>query len=64
MRRPEIELSLCVLCEVCESACPSVFRLNSAGYMEVIDLPVYPEEAVSDAVRNCPAHCISWVTDD
>lgn len=63
MRRPEIELSRCILCEVCQSASPSVFGLNSAGYMEVADFDAYPEEEVEEAIRSCPSRCISWVTD-
>ncbi|MBU0992544.1 MAG: ferredoxin [Proteobacteria bacterium] len=64
MSRPEIELSLCILCEVCRGACPSVFRLNSAGYMEVADLDQYPETEVDEAIKHCPANCISWVSND
>lgn len=63
MRRPEIELSRCILCEVCQSASPSVFRLNNAGYMEVADLDLFPEEEVCEAIKNCPSQCISWVID-
>lgn len=64
MDRPEIELSLCILCEVCREACASVFRLNHAGYMEVLELDEYPETEVDEAIINCPANCISWVSDD
>ena len=60
MKRPLVELSTCILCEVCTSVCPAVFSFNSAGYIEVADLPVYPEEAVTEAINNCPADCISW----
>lgn len=60
MRRPVVELSECILCEVCVAACPTVFILNDAGYIEVTDLAKYPEEDVNEAVKNCPAGCIYW----
>lgn len=57
---PVVELSDCILCGVCEDICPQVFRVNDAGFVEVADLPVYPESAVDAAIRNCPADCIYW----
>jgi ferredoxin len=41
-------------------ACPGVFRMNDAGYVEVADLSAYPEAEVDDAIKNCPADCIFW----
>jgi len=61
MKQPVVELSDCILCEVCRGVCPSVFRLNDAGYIEVADLDVYPETEVDEAIRNCPARCIHWM---
>ena len=61
MKRPVVELSECIHCDVCVEACPAVFRLNQAGYIEVVDLDAYPGEEVDDAIRNCPADCIRWV---
>ena len=60
MKRPVVELSECIHCDVCVEACPTVFRLNQAGYIEVVDLDAYPVEEVDDAIRNCPADCIRW----
>jgi ferredoxin len=60
-RVPVVELSQCNLCEGCVAACPEVFRRNEAGYMEVVECDVYPEECVEDAIRNCPEQCIAWV---
>jgi ferredoxin len=60
MKIPVVELSECILCEVCMEACPSVFQLNDAGYIEVADLSVYPETEVEEAIKNCPADCIYW----
>lgn len=34
--------------------------MNPAGYIELADLPSYPEECVEEAIKYCPAACISW----
>ena len=60
MKVPVVELSECILCEVCVEACPSVFRMNDAGYIEVADFSTYPEPEVEEAIKNCPADCIYW----
>lgn len=60
MKTPIIDLSECVDCDVCMEACPTVFRRNVAGYIEVIELPEYPEEEVEETIKNCPACCIAW----
>ena len=60
-RTPDIDLSGCSLCLGCVSLCPEVFRLNPAGYVEIIPLDDYPEEAVDELIRNCPEDCISWL---
>ena len=48
------------MCEVCVAACPDVFRINDAGYVEVADLDDYPDAEVEDAIKNCPTDCIRW----
>ena len=60
MKVPEVELSDCILCEVCQDVCPEVFSLNDAGYIEVASLDSYPEAEVEEAIKNCPADCIYW----
>ncbi|MCU0599824.1 MAG: ferredoxin [Desulfobacterales bacterium] len=60
MKIPVVELSDCIKCEICIEVCPSVFRMNDAGYVEVIDLLHYPEQEVEEAIKNCPADCIAW----
>ena len=60
MKSVEVDLSDCKLCEVCVEACPGVFRINDAGYIEVADLDEYPDVEVEDAIRNCPTDCIRW----
>jgi ferredoxin len=63
MKRPVVELSDCIRCDVCVGVCPAVFRMNDAGYIEVIDLSAYPEDEVNEAIKNCPADCIHWEDD-
>ena len=60
MKIPVVELSDCILCGVCVEACPEVFKLNEAGYIEVIESADYPEKDVNEALKNCPADCIYW----
>ena len=63
MKRPVVELSDCIRCEVCRECCPKVFRMNDSGFVEVEDLLDYTEEEVNEAIKNCPADCIHWEDD-
>ena len=63
MKRPVVELSDCIRCDVCVGVCPAAFRMNDAGYIEVVDLNAYPEAEVDEAIKNCPADCIHWEDD-
>ncbi len=62
MTKPIVDLSDCILCGICEDVCAEVFRLNSAGYIEVAELSDYSQNCISDAIKNCPAKCISQET--
>ena len=64
MKVPVVELSVCIVCGVCVETCPQAFRLNDAGYIEVIELEVYPESDVNDAIKYCPVDCIYWEKQD
>jgi ferredoxin len=57
---PVLDLGRCTDCEGCMEVCPEVFRRNDMGYIEVIDLPAYAEACVQEAIKCCPADCISW----
>ena len=58
---PVIDISECTDCESCLEICPVVFvRNGEMGYIEVIDLPEYPEDEVREAIVICPADCITW----
>jgi len=61
-RNPYIEISECVSCGNCESACPAVFKLNEAfSCAEVIEPGDAPEEEIQEAMNYCPASCIYWI---
>lgn len=60
MKIPVIDKSECDDCEACVELCPSVFRRNDLGYIEVVDLKEYPREEIDEIIKNCPAHCIAW----
>lgn len=61
MKRPAVDTGACTLCMGCVELCPEVFRLNeSAGYIEVVDLEVYPQGLVDEAIKYCPQDCIEW----
>ena len=60
MRAPIIDIGACTLCMGCVEVCPAVFRQNDAGYIEVIEMEIYPQEAVDEAIKYCPEDCISW----
>ena len=60
MKIPVIDLGECVGCEACLELCPTVFRRNDLGYIEVIDLPKYPEEEIEEIIKNCRGQCITW----
>lgn len=60
MKRPVVDLSECILCGVCVDVCPEVFCLNDAHFISVTELAVYPVPEVDEAIKNCPADCISW----
>lgn len=44
----------------CVEVCPQVFQENDAGYIQVVELEVYPQAEVDEAIKYCPVDCISW----
>ncbi|CAB5139205.1 hypothetical protein D3OALGA1CA_3753 [Olavius algarvensis associated proteobacterium Delta 3] len=59
-KRPSVDLSQCNLCLACVEVYPQVFRLNEAGFVEIIEQSEYPEDEVEDAIKYCPEDCILW----
>ena len=60
MKIPVIDIGACTLCMGCVEVCPEVFQQSNAGYIEVLELDIYPEEAVNEAIKYCPEDCIGW----
>lgn len=65
MKRPVIDISECVLCDICIEMCPDIFMKNQAGYIEVVEnVPetIYHdlEDDINDVIKNCRGECISW----
>jgi ferredoxin len=46
---------------ICWGLCPEVFDLTDDGYAEVLvdEVPAEHEDAVAQAVRQCPEHAIT-----
>ncbi len=63
MKKPVIDLTDCILCEVCVEACPEVFQMNDSGFLEAIEMDQYPQECVDEGIKNCPKDCIAWEDD-
>jgi ferredoxin len=50
----------CLACGVCETAAPDVFRLGDESYAIVLleDVPANLEDAVKQAIDDCPEQAI------
>lgn len=59
-KKPVIDLSECVKCDICVDLSPYVFIMNDADYIEVADLDDYPEEDINEVIRNCRGDCVYW----
>lgn len=58
---PTIDLGRCSDCRGCVEVAPEIFRYsNTTGMMEVVDLVMYSQEKVDEAIKNCPKDCIQW----
>ena len=60
MSVPVVDIGSCTLCMGCVEVCPDVFQMNDAGYIAVVEMDIYPREAVDEAIKYCPEDCISW----
>ncbi|MBF0111621.1 MAG: ferredoxin [Desulfamplus sp.] len=65
MKRPVIDISECVLCDICIDICPDIFIKNQAGYIEIKDDlsdEIYKslEDDINEAIKNCRGDCLSW----
>ncbi len=53
-----LDLGCCILCELCTDLAPHAFRINDAGFVEILPLDNYFDEEIREAIRNCPKNCI------
>ena len=60
MKAPTVDMEECVDCDACVELCPTVFKRNDMGIIEVMDLSEYPKDEVDDVIANCPCDCIHW----
>lgn len=60
MKAPVVDIGHCILCEICVDAAPHAFRINDAGFIELLALDDYSDEDIREAIKNCPKDCISW----
>ncbi len=60
MKVPVIDMNDCTLCGGCYEMYPELFRLNDAGFIEVVEMECYPEKEVDDMIKHCPQDCIHW----
>ena len=49
MRRPGVDLSLCIRCGICVDVCPQVFTWSGSGFVAVAELDANPVVEVDEA---------------
>jgi ferredoxin len=59
-RKPYVDQSICISCELCVKMVPGVFRMGEDGLAEVYDPAGALEGEIQDAIENCPVNCILW----
>jgi ferredoxin len=60
-----VDIGACTQCMGCVEICPAVFSFNeAAGYIQVADLRIYPQNLVDEAIKYCPVDAIVWEHDD
>ncbi|MBF0377811.1 MAG: ferredoxin [Desulfamplus sp.] len=65
IKRPIIDISECVLCDICVEMCPQIFIKNQSGYIEIaenISDNIYQslEDDINEVIKNCRGNCIAW----
>ena len=57
---PAIDLDSCTGCGTCAELAPNTFVLNDDELAEVTNPTGDPEDAIQEAIDNCPVECITW----
>ncbi len=60
LKTPVIELSSCILCEICVELAPHAFGINDTGFVDLLSLDDYSDGDIHEAIKNCPKDCITW----
>lgn len=61
MKTVIVEKENCISCGLCISACPTVFRFDSAGKSECFNPAGASEAEIQGAIDGCPVQCIRWM---
>jgi len=59
--KPKIDRDLCIGCGLCESLCPTIFKLDD-GKSKILEGVDYKanKECIQKSIENCPVQAISW----
>lgn len=60
---PVVDQDVCTGCGTCAELAPNTFRVNDDELAEVINPTGDPEDAIQEAIDNCPVEAISWEED-
>ncbi len=60
MAVPVVDPDLCTGCELCLDAAPNTFEMSDDGISVVVDPTGDDEDAIQEAIDNCPVEAISW----
>ncbi len=54
MKIPVIGLEYCILCEIRLELAPHTVQINDADFIDVPPIDDNSDEAIDDAIKNCP----------
>jgi len=53
--KARVNEDLCIGCGLCESICPSVFKMNDRGFAEAVETEL--DDSVAEDVKEAQAQC-------
>jgi len=57
---PVVDQDECIGCGTCPEMAPKTFAMNDEEKAVVINPAGDPEDAIQEAIDNCPSEAISW----
>ena len=60
MRIAYVDKDDCTSCHACTEEVPDVFKMDDDDLAEVYDPAGADEEAIQEAIEECPGECIHW----